>query len=359
MNGIVFPETLAASWCCATPAPSGDPGTVELLEAMLGCTDAAGAAGLLAERLPASIGAAGMAVAAASRKGMCRLLAVSGKRSVDRRSDHTRALESALDEAVARGGAILWSRTGPNTPASKTPRTTRARAAVRLDREAPRSATRKAGSRGPGWHGAKGGVVPIAAGELLGSNSRPVATALRAQVRAGRGPLARFADEITARVGGKNRRRALIALAAAVAVVGLLPLPYRLHCDCTVEPVVRRYVAAPFEATLAESLVQPGDVVAEGDELARLDGREIRWELAALEAEHAQAQKSRDSAMAERNTSAAQLARLDMTRVEQQIALLEERERELVVRCPIDGVVVSGDIRRAQGAPGHHGADAV
>ena len=55
--------------------------------------------------------------------------------------------------------------------------------------------------------------------------------------------------------------------------------------------------------------------------------------------------------MAGHRTSAAQLAELEMERLEVQIKLLEHRMENLAIRSPIDGIVVAGDLERAEGAP--------
>jgi multidrug resistance efflux pump len=115
--------------------------------------------------------------------------------------------------------------------------------------------------------------------------------------------------------------------------------------------VTRRLVAAPFEGCLEKALVKPGDVVATGDLLARMDPREIRWKLAALEADHGQAIKKRDAAQAGRNYAEAQIAALDARRLELELKLWRHREANLEIRSPIGGVVASGDLERVEGVP--------
>ena len=147
------------------------------------------------------------------------------------------------------------------------------------------------------------------------------------------------------------RGRAIGAAVACLALLLALPWPYQVSCQCQVQPVTRRFVVAPYDGTLESSQVMPGDVVKAGDVLARMDEREIRWELASLATDLARAEKERDSAMAVHRTSGAQLAELEMERLEVQIKLLEHRLDNLAIRSPIDGIVVAGDLEKAQGAP--------
>jgi multidrug resistance efflux pump len=115
--------------------------------------------------------------------------------------------------------------------------------------------------------------------------------------------------------------------------------------------MTRRYVVAPFEGLLEEASVKPGELVTEGQLLARMDGREIRWELAGLIAERSRASKQRDSAMATQKVADAQAAKLEMDRLDLKIQLLQNRAANLEIRSPIDGIVISGDLDRAEGAP--------
>lgn len=143
----------------------------------------------------------------------------------------------------------------------------------------------------------------------------------------------------------------MVLAAACLLFLLALPMPYRIECSCEVQPVTRRFVAAPYDGTLEKTLVSPGDVVREGDVLARMDEREIRWELAGLNADRARAEKERDAAMAGHRTSDTQLAELEMERLTLQIQLLEQRMKNLAIKSPIDGVVVAGDLEKAEGAP--------
>ena len=88
-----------------------------------------------------------------------------------------------------------------------------------------------------------------------------------------------------------------------------------------------------------------------GDILARMDGRDIRWELAGLIAEHSRETKKRDVAMAAHDVVTAQLAKLEMEKLQLNMDMLDERADNLGIKSPIDGIVISGDQERAEGAP--------
>ena len=142
-----------------------------------------------------------------------------------------------------------------------------------------------------------------------------------------------------------------LLLLGAVALIMLIPMPYRIGADCQLEPVVRRFVAAPYDGILENSLVESGAIVEQDQLLARMDGRALRIELSGVQADLAAARKRRDSALATGNVAQSHIARSEMKRHQSQIELLEGRLQNLEIRSPIKGIVVSGDLEKAQGAP--------
>ena len=150
-----------------------------------------------------------------------------------------------------------------------------------------------------------------------------------------------------------SRAKQLAAVLLPILLIGLLWLPvtHRISGTASLDPTIRRFLNAPFDGVLKQSLREPGDLVKTGDTLAHLDEREIEWELSGLEAERARARKQKDVSAAARDTAAAQLAQLEIERQDAQIALLQYRLSNLEVKSPIDGMLISGDLKRAQGSP--------
>ena len=140
-------------------------------------------------------------------------------------------------------------------------------------------------------------------------------------------------------------------LSGAIAMVLMLPMVYRIHCELELQPVERRYVAAPFDGPLEQCLVEPGDVVSKDQLLAQMDGREIRWELAEVQANLNKATKERNTQLSKKEFGNAAISGHEMQRLEQRAALLQHRNASLEIRSPADGVVVSGDHREAEGVP--------
>ncbi|MFN9720413.1 MAG: efflux RND transporter periplasmic adaptor subunit [Planctomycetota bacterium] len=137
----------------------------------------------------------------------------------------------------------------------------------------------------------------------------------------------------------------------AVATLLMVPFNYRVNCSAELQPVERRYVAAPFAGPLEECLVEPGVVVSKDQLLARMDGREIRWELAEVQASLNKATKEKNTHVSNREFGTAAVLSHEIQRLEQRSQLLSHRNESLDIRSPSDGIVVSGDHREAEGVP--------
>ena len=140
-------------------------------------------------------------------------------------------------------------------------------------------------------------------------------------------------------------------IAACLAGLMFVPLPYRVGCDCEIQPVLRRYIAAPYDGILEKSYVESGNIVELDQLVARLDGSQLRIELSGLRAELAGAKKRRDSALAQGEVAPSQIARSEMKRHQSKIEILEKQLTNLEVCSPVGGIVVSGDLEKVEGAP--------
>lgn len=149
----------------------------------------------------------------------------------------------------------------------------------------------------------------------------------------------------------RSRTRTAATGALLVAALLVMPLPFRVGCQCELQPVVRQFVASPFDGSLEECFVEPGQEVKAGDMLARMDDREITWEMAGIDAERQQASTERDSHLVKQDIAAAEMSRYDLDRLALRQRLLKHRSEVLEIRSPIDGVVVSGDLKKSEGRP--------
>ena len=146
--------------------------------------------------------------------------------------------------------------------------------------------------------------------------------------------------------------RQFILLAAVVLFVLLmfLPITYRVRCNCVTEPVYRRFAVAPFDGQIVAGRVEAGDLVSAGQVLAEMDGRTIRWDLAGVTAEREQSVRTRQIELSDRNVPKTILAKLENARLISQEEILKYKRDNLNIKSPIDGVVLSGSLERAEAA---------
>lgn len=156
------------------------------------------------------------------------------------------------------------------------------------------------------------------------------------------------------KVGSRIAR--ISTVAAVLASLFLIwPVSYRVRCEAKVDTYFQRMVAAPFDATLEQALVKPGEQVKAGQVLIRLDGRPLRLELDAVEAEIQEIRKEHDVALANRQIADSQQLALKRRRLDRKRDLISDRLSNLEITSPIDGVVISGDLEKFIGAPVERG----
>ncbi len=198
-----------------------------------------------------------------------------------------------------------------------------------------------------------GGKTLVEKNELIDfaeASQRQVGATLQLLRRAEMNPISWVLRTVSTKLSTRKAKFA-VAMFCLSCLALCLPMKYRVGCECRVQPVVRRFVAAPYDGKLDKTLVEPGDTVAKDQLLARLDGRELRWELASLEAELNRAEKSRDAALAIDHVAEAQQAGLEVERLLLKTHLLQNRLEHLEIRSPLDGMVISGDLKKTEGAP--------
>ncbi|MCF6310862.1 MAG: efflux RND transporter periplasmic adaptor subunit [Verrucomicrobiales bacterium] len=150
----------------------------------------------------------------------------------------------------------------------------------------------------------------------------------------------------------RSKKHTIVAVLGIVMAVFLFPVAYRVPASCEVQPYFLQQVAAPFDGVLEKTFVRPGDQVEKGQLLAKLDGREIGWRLSQAVAQREIALKKRNQAQAgQQDIVAAQMAGLEADAAGLDVSLLEFQKRNLEVRAPSAGYLLTGDLERSEGVP--------
>ncbi|MGJ8623427.1 MAG: efflux RND transporter periplasmic adaptor subunit [Yoonia sp.] len=148
------------------------------------------------------------------------------------------------------------------------------------------------------------------------------------------------------------------ALKLSILVIGLFIAfcwyavgPYRVTTDAVIEGRVQRVVTAPLAGFITDALVRAGDTVVAGDVMARLDDRDIRLERLKWTSERTKQALEYSEALAQRDRARARILASQIEQSDAQIALLDQQLERMNITSPLDGIVVSGDLTQALGAP--------
>lgn len=148
----------------------------------------------------------------------------------------------------------------------------------------------------------------------------------------------------------------LLAVAAALCVLLLIPVRQSVLAPAEVVPLGGRVVAAPLDGVIAEFLVKPNQHVAAGDLLVRFDATSLKAQAdvaeRALDVAEAELKANSQRAFADAESS----ARLDLlaARVEQKRAERDYAQQLLArseVRAERSGIAVFADAERLTGKP--------
>jgi RND family efflux transporter MFP subunit len=140
-----------------------------------------------------------------------------------------------------------------------------------------------------------------------------------------------------------------------VLFFGFVDGDFRVTADARLEGTVQRVLAAPMAGYVAQADVRAGDIVSEGQVIAKLDDRDLRLEHLKWRSQRSQRQREQSEALSRRDRAQAGILAAQIEQADAQIALLNEQLSRIEVKAPFDGVVVSGDLSQLLGAPVERG----
>ncbi len=175
-------------------------------------------------------------------------------------------------------------------------------------------------------------------------------------------PLWRTLGKSRVIVQGRNLPKTVLAAVAAVVLVvamAVVPADFRLHAKGTLEPVLRRDVFAGIDGDrVTEVLVEHGDIVKRDQVLARLVNYKLSEEITTVRGNVATTSDQMER-LQRQLTLTRQLAPEEQTRLAGEIMekraalealrsslrIYQSMEKELDIRSPDDGVVITWDVR--------------
>ncbi|MGE0484730.1 MAG: HlyD family efflux transporter periplasmic adaptor subunit [Gammaproteobacteria bacterium] len=150
--------------------------------------------------------------------------------------------------------------------------------------------------------------------------------------------------------GHLGRKLGLAGLLAFAALLAFVHIDYRVSADTVLEGAVRQVIVAPFDGYLASAPVRAGDIVGADDELCRLDDRDLRLERLNWASESTMLERRYEEALARHDRGEARVLEAQRAQTHAQLELVESRLARTVLRAPLAGLVVSGDLSQRLGA---------
>lgn len=338
-------------------AVSPDP-VPAVVTAGLAADTPAAAASAMAGLLAAAGGADGAAIGLAGNDGVA-LVARSGTASPDPRTQASRAIAAAMEEALDEDRAVVVP---PLRDGTLPPAATRAHAALRAGQSLTSACTLPLTARGR-VVGAltltrhRGDTFKAEDLTRLAGAAEAVALVLERQLAAARSARARLYDDLAERAatvlgpGRPLRRVAALAGLALLAALLLVDAPYRVAAPAVLEGRVHQTLVAPIDGYVVEAPARAGDAVRAGDLLAVLDTRSLEFERRRWASERAEAEKALRHAVARLDRAEAAVAKARVGKADAQLALVDTQIGRSRIVAPFDGLVVAGDLSRALGAP--------
>ena len=162
-----------------------------------------------------------------------------------------------------------------------------------------------------------------------------------------------FTDLLGRLIGPRNwgLKLGATALVAFIAFCYFATGTYRVTAQAVLEGKVQRSITVPLAGFLSEASARAGDIVSENQVIARLDDRDLRLERLKWASQRAQQEREYSQAIASRQRTEARILESQIEQADAQLALLDAQLERMVVRAPFTGVIVTGDLSQALGAP--------
>ena len=295
--------------------------------------------------------------------GHCRVAAISNAAFFGDRMTLVRDVGSAMDEALDQQAVILF----PPRPEWEY-RVTRAHAELAAAQQAGAILTLPLRHQGQAFGAiqlerpAGQGFTPDEV-ELLDAVASLVGPVLAEKRANDRLLPVKVVESLTTQArrllgpGYFGRKLATLGVVLLVLLFSLLRGEYAITSPAVLEGRIQRSMVAPFAGYIAAEHVRAGEVVAEGQLLARLDDQDLRLERVRLVTQRQQRITEYDRALAARQRAEASIARSQIDQAEAQLAMVEEQLARTRLVAPIAGMVVRGNLSQRVGGAVERGEE--
>lgn len=134
-------------------------------------------------------------------------------------------------------------------------------------------------------------------------------------------------------------------------VLTFIPIAYRVTANTVIEGEIQQTLSAPFEGFIDSSLHKAGDIVKQGDILAKLDDRDLKTEQEKASGARDQQTKRLREALANHELSDIQIIHAELAQAEAELDLITQKIERATITAPFDGILISGDLSQQIGSP--------
>lgn len=329
---------------------------IELLATSLHHRRFAEAATAVATELSGALGCE-LVAAGLFRGRHVRLRALSNSATFGKRANLVRAIEAAMDEATDQQAVIVYP--APQDAPDRVLRAHRALAKLSDDGVfCTVPLTEQGRLKGALLlQRSEGETFDRSAVQMAEYAAVLIGPVLDIKRREDRWLITKAWDSVTNLFGAIFGRRhaalklSILLIAAAAAFFWYATGTYRITANSVVEGRIQRVVTAPLAGFLALAEVRAGDFVQKGQLMARIDDRDIRLERLKWIGERTKQSQEYSQAMAKRDRTKARILSSQIEQADAQVGLLDKQLARLQITAPFDGVVVTGDLTQALGAP--------
>lgn len=142
-----------------------------------------------------------------------------------------------------------------------------------------------------------------------------------------------------------------LAIVALLAALFLVRVNYRVEGTFILRSDEVSYSSAPFDGYIQEVFVRTGDPVEKGGRLLTLNTSELSLEKAAALADLSRYERETDKARAASALAEMRIAQAMVEQTRARLDVVKYRLDNAVIKSPVAGAVIEGDLRERIGAP--------
>ncbi len=143
----------------------------------------------------------------------------------------------------------------------------------------------------------------------------------------------------------------VLSLMVLMVVASMTMGTDRVSAPAFLEGSVQRVIVAPFEGYIDSATKQAGDTVKQDEVLAEMDAQALRLSQQQYESERDEYDRQYRQALSRRDMAEAHIHKLQINQADAQLSLIRQKLDKAQIRAPMDGVLITGDLRQSQGAP--------